>query len=278
MGEKEYLIFCDESDKKGKFYSNFYGGVLVGATRKTEVDEFIEKRKRSLGFFGELKWSKVSERYLDKYMKLMTSFFRLVRDGRVKVRIMFRQNVYAPTNLTAEQRRNTYFQLYYQFMKHAFGLRFAPTREEGTYLRLFFDQFPDTRELGSQFKGYIHALQETKHFRNNNILIRERDIVEVRSHDHNLLQCLDVVLGAMAFRLNDRHKLKPRGSYRRGSKTRAKEKLYKSILHEIRKWKSGFNPGITTGKPNGLVDLWQQPYRHWNFIPRDFEYDATQTK
>ena len=29
--EKEYLVFCDESDASGRFYSNFYGGVLVGA-------------------------------------------------------------------------------------------------------------------------------------------------------------------------------------------------------------------------------------------------------
>ena len=27
MTEKEYIIFCDESDKRGKYYSNFYGGV-----------------------------------------------------------------------------------------------------------------------------------------------------------------------------------------------------------------------------------------------------------
>ncbi|PJF33375.1 MAG: hypothetical protein CUN57_02350, partial [Phototrophicales bacterium] len=138
--------------------------------------------------------------YLDKYQALMTIFFRHVRDGKVKIRIMFRQNARVPTNLTEEQLRNTYFLLYYQFIKHAFGLRYAPTHPDGTYLRLFFDQFPDTREAASQFKGYVHALQETKHFRDNHIFIRERDIVEVRSHDHVLLQCMDVILGAMSFR------------------------------------------------------------------------------
>ena len=25
----EFIIYTDESEKKGKFYSNFYGGVLV---------------------------------------------------------------------------------------------------------------------------------------------------------------------------------------------------------------------------------------------------------
>lgn len=26
---KEYTIWCDESIKKGKYYSNFYGGLLI---------------------------------------------------------------------------------------------------------------------------------------------------------------------------------------------------------------------------------------------------------
>jgi hypothetical protein len=29
MASREYFIWCDESIKKGDFYSNFYGGVLV---------------------------------------------------------------------------------------------------------------------------------------------------------------------------------------------------------------------------------------------------------
>ena len=36
MSDKEYIIFCDESDVAGKYYSNFYGGVLVGSAPTTE--------------------------------------------------------------------------------------------------------------------------------------------------------------------------------------------------------------------------------------------------
>jgi hypothetical protein len=36
MPEKEYIIFCDESDASGKYYSNFYGGVLVGSSLSLE--------------------------------------------------------------------------------------------------------------------------------------------------------------------------------------------------------------------------------------------------
>ena len=39
------------------------------------------------------------------------------------------------------------------------------------------------------------------------------------------MQCLDIVLGAMAFRLNDMHKEKRPDTNRRGKRTIAKEKL-----------------------------------------------------
>lgn len=40
MPEKEYIIFCDESDKYGKYYSNFYGGAIVGAS-KCNITTFL---------------------------------------------------------------------------------------------------------------------------------------------------------------------------------------------------------------------------------------------
>ncbi len=38
MRDREYIIFCDESDKKGRFYSNFYGGVMVGLSQYAAGD------------------------------------------------------------------------------------------------------------------------------------------------------------------------------------------------------------------------------------------------
>jgi hypothetical protein len=59
---------------------------------------------------------------------------------------------------------------------------------------------------------------------------------------------MDIILGAMAFRLNDLHKEKLDGSNKRGKRTIAKENLYKYILAEIRSFYPNFNIGITTGK------------------------------
>jgi len=225
---------------------------------------------------GEVKWQKVTATYLTKYELLVNAFFDEIEAGRLKVRIMFRQNAHEPLGLTDEQRELSYYLLYYQFVKHAFGFEFLPLRDEGTHLRIYFDQFPDTGEQVAKFKGFIQALERSSAFRKANLRIRAQDITEVDSHDHVLLQCLDIVLGAICFRLNDKHKLKPKSSARRGSRTIAKEKLYNLIHQRLCRLKQHYNIGITTGGPP--QSRWELPHRHWKFIPRKHDYDQTRTK
>lgn len=276
MPEREYILFCDESDKDGAYYSNFYGGLLVGASDYQSVTDRLNQAKRRENLFGEVKWQKVTETYLGKYIALVNAFFDEVAAGRVKVRIMFRQNAQKPKGLTAEHLEIGYWLLYYQFVKHAFGFASMPPSTEPRHLRIYFDQFPDTSEQAAKFKGFIEALEHWPRFRAAGLRIRKQDITEVSSHDHVLLQCLDVVLGSICFRLNDKHKVKLKGSRRRGSRTVAKDKLRLHILKRIQAIKPHFNIGITTG--GGPRDRWEMPYRHWCFKPSEFDYDPAKTK
>lgn len=278
MSEKEYIIFCDESDKKGSYFSNFYGGALVGATQYQRITQCLNDKKTELNLLGEVKWSKVSERYLPKYQELVKCFFEEVYANNLKIRIMFLQNAWQPTSLTKEDVELQYFKLYYQFIKHGFGLRYADRGPDGIRLLLYLDNLPDTREKVEQFKGYLLGIQHSKDFQKLSISIAKEDITEVRSHDHVILQCLDIVLGSMSFRLNDKHKEKPVDSLIRAKKTRAKETLYKTILREIRKIYPNFNIGITTGRDEDYTNRWKHPYRHWLFRPGESEYDETLTK
>lgn len=83
----------------------------------------------------------------------------------------------------------------------------------------------------------------------------------------------------MAFRLNDLHKVMPEGKHRRGKRTVAKEKLYKTIFAEIEKLYPRFNIGISTGMNHPRYENgWEAPYRHWKFVPRDFKIDETRYK
>jgi Protein of unknown function (DUF3800) len=276
---KEYLIYCDESVEKGAFYSDFYGGVLVASDDLEDILQTLEQCKNDLNLFNEVKWTKVTENYLDKYKVLIDVFFELVKAGKIKVRIMFRQSAFSAANLSDYNKMHGYFLLYYQFIKHAFGLRYAnPNAAKPVFLRLFFDELPDSRVKSELFKNHIFAIQSLSIFANSNVRIRRRDIAEIDSKDHVLLQCLDIVLGSMAFRLNNNHKAVAPETGKRGKRTIAKENLYKHIWAKIQEMYPNFNIGITTGKANGWIDIWEHPYRHWSFMPSDFTIDETKFK
>ena len=276
MAEREHILFCDESDRDGAYFSNFYGGLLVGASQYQPVTQRLNDLKRQQNLLGEVKWQKVTQQYLSKYEVLVNGFFDEIAAGNAKVRIMFRQNAMQPVGVTNEQRELGYWLLYYQFVKHGFDFARMPVAEGGAHLRIYFDRFPDTGEQAARFKGFIEALDQSRGFRKVGLKVRKEDITEVDSHDHVLLQCLDVVLGAMCFRLNDKHLAKPPGAAQRGSRTVAKEKLYRLINRRICAMRPHFNIGITTG--GGPDNRWQLPYAHWLFVPAEFNYDAGKTK
>lgn len=274
----EYVIYTDESLADGAYFSNFYGGVLVRSQDLATVRGELEAVKVEQSLFSEAKWSKVTAQYLDRYAALVDSFFDHVVADRVKVRVMFTQNVHRPTGLETHHRENRYFLLYYQFLKHAFGLRHSNPEGSPVKLRLNLDQMPGTREAKALFRGHVTSLEKSPPFRHAGLHLPADQIAEVDSRDHVILQGLDLVLGAMQFRLNDKHKVKPPGSRRRGKKTIAKEKLYKRIRKRIVEMHPGFNIGISTGTRGRVENRWRHSYRHWKFVPRKHRYDTSRTK
>ena len=43
---KEYILYCDESKADGKYYGNFYGGVLSESTHQDRCVQQMCKPKR----------------------------------------------------------------------------------------------------------------------------------------------------------------------------------------------------------------------------------------
>lgn len=268
----EYHVWCDESVFKGEHFSNFYGGALARAVHVPEVVSTLKDVKSLLKLHGEVKWTKVTENYLDKYKSLISCFFNFLRDDKVKIRIFFRQNGFRPQGLTREQVNNEFFMLYYQFVKHSFGFTQAPVFPEKVYIKMHFDKLPDKVEKNRMFKEYIYGLNT--HVNYKNLFLRREDISEVVSHDHEILQCVDVILGAVAFKLNKMDRVKDESTGRRGKKTVAKDKLYSHINKEIRSLYPGyaFNIGVNTGSLEGGRSRWTMPYRHWKFVPASSVY------
>lgn len=266
-------IWLDESEKHGTYYSNFYGGILVLSKNKDEVLRRMEAIRNELGIIDEIKWQKVNAYHFDKYVRLMDELFEMGKEGLLKIRIFFRHNQYEP-NLTAEKRKEEYPILYYQFIKYAFGIVFANDREG---IRLYLDEIPLNQEDKVNFVKHLYGLNNDADFKAKGIKFVDKGISEVDSKVHLPLQFMDVILGAMCFKLNEKEKLKSDGDERSGKRTILKLKLYKYINTKIREIYPDFNIGVSTPLKKES-DRWFQIYRHWSFKPKQHTRNLMRTK
>ena len=89
---------------------------------------------------------------------------------------------------------------------------------------------------------------------------------------------MDIILGAMNFKLNNMDKEKIPNSNKRGKRTIAKEKLYKNILKNIKTIYPNFNIGVSTSSRRDFSNYWKDPYRHWCFKSKNSLFDSSLTK
>jgi hypothetical protein len=191
---------------------------------------------------------------------------------------MFLKNMYSATDLEDYHVDHQYFILYYHFIKHAYGLQHCnPNRDCITKIHVLLDKLPDEAGRCAAFVEYVVSLNKFPLFRQNHIAFAKERVVEIDSKKHMLAQCLDIVLGAMQFRLNDKHLEKAPGERRRGKRTLAKERVYKHIVGLIRGIYPNFNIGVSTGRPQPEC-TWTHEYRHWNFIPTNAVVHADRAK
>lgn len=274
---KRFIIYCDESKSKGRYYSNFYGGALIEAKDRQRIEGKLISRKGNIT--GELKWTKIGPYNESVYIDVVDTFFDLIAEGVVKCRIMFTQNINDTSHIESYEEENEYFILYYQFLKHAFGLRYSnPDRNGRNHVTVYLDDAPDSREKLENFKDYLSSLSAFPVFFREKISIAKEDITDVNSKQHIIMQAVDIVLGSMQFRLNEHHKDKPEGQKRRGKRTVCKERVYKHINARIRGIYPGFNIGTSTARLSGSSDAWSHPYRHWLFKPRESVEDLSKGK
>jgi hypothetical protein len=278
MPDKRYIIFCDESDDKGRFYSNFYGGALIEASKQQAIHAELQLVKDGLNIFtGEMKWERITEPYAEKYIAFVHAVFDIVERGDMKLRIMFTQNRNRPI-LEEYQIGNDYFLLYYQFLKHAFGLQHSVPEGSTASAQILLDDVPANAEKFEQFKQYLSSLSTFPKWSRAGFSIAYEDITDVDSKKHNIMQALDVVLGSMQSRLNEKHTKPVPPAKRRSKRAKAKEKVYKAIKDRVFALYPNFNVGVSTATLEGPHMRFEHPYRHWLFVPSNAEIDPQRTK
>ena len=240
---------------------------------REEVLRRMETIKKELNIVDEIKWQKVNAYHYEKYVRLVDELFDMGKAGLLKIRIFFRHNQYEP-ELTTEKRKEEYPILYYQFIKYAFGLVFAEDKEG---IRLYLDEIPLNQKDKQNFVNHLYGLNNDVDFKNKGLRFVDKGISEVDSKSHLPLQFMDVILGAICFKLNEKDKLKSDGEERFGKRTILKLRLYKYINSKIREIYPDFNIGISTPIKDES-DRWFQIYRHWSFKPKHHIRNLTRTK
>lgn len=254
----------------------FMDGALVKTTDIQDIEKKLNNQKQELNLNGEIKWSKVTENYLDKYIEMINLFFTYIKSVKIKVRIMFAQNAHVADKLTKQQTDNEYSILYYYFLKDAFGMKYSnyPPYKTKVNFSLYLDDLPCSKEQKEIFRKSL--FRNNFGFQQKNVEITE--FIEIDSKKHVIQQCMDIMLGSMNFRLNDFHKIKDESTGKRSKRTIAKVKLYKVIYKNITEIRKNFNIGITTGIDGNQSNYWKHIYRYWNFVSSYSYFDETLTK
>jgi hypothetical protein len=224
-----------------------------------------------------MKWQKITENYADKYIVFVNAVFDIIERGDMKVRIMFTQNRYRPV-LEEYMIGSDYFMLYYQFVKHAFGLQYAVPEGGTASAQLLLDDVPHHADKFQQFKNYMSSLSSFPNWSRAGMSIAYEDITDVNSKKHNILQALDVILGGMQSRLNEKHTKPQPPARKRSKRARAKERVYAVIKNRIQAIYPNFNVGVSTATWDGLHERFEHPYRHWLFVPNNASIDPSRTK
>lgn len=270
MNEK-YVIYCDESVKNGKRFSNFYGGLIIKRKDLHEIVNILENfRVLEGGYKGEYKWQNIKPQNLQSYLRLINIAFDLIKNNKIRFRVLFTNNFfeYRPDDYSRE---HGFFLLYYQFLKHIFGL--SLNERNNTSIRI--DKLPDKKEKVAMFINWISTKEQG---------LRYKDITEVDSAQDDIMQIVDIILGSIQFKLNKQNEVKQvitskKGTLvkKTGKRTGAKIQSWNLIKARIQDLPPEtqyrfFTFGQTTGEAHSLNRIRNDLYRHWMFQAYDAKF------
>ena len=201
MKATKYIIVSDESKRSGRKFSYFYGGCIINENLYENINNELSSYKEYLGLH-EIKREKITQLNVGRYKKVIEQFFRYVRAGDIKVRIMYSPN--NELNQYPHGQDYLYTKLYYIFIKRAFSVFYSG---EDINLKIFFDELPESLKISTSFKRHlVSGIVNVPKNALNKVSLYKNNIFEVDSREHAVLQCIDVILGTIEFYINSAKK------------------------------------------------------------------------
>jgi len=203
---KIYNLYCDESchlENDGKKYM-LLGYVSCPYPQIKEHSENIKKIKQKFNFFGEMKWSKISNSNISFYSEIIDYFF----DKHLNFRALIVNKTTINKERFSDSFDDFYYKMYWQLIIH----KIDTLNRYNIYL--------DIKDSLSATK--VHKL---KQILNMNLQVIDR-LQNIRSHESLLLQMCDVILGAISYNLNQENK-------NRSAKIELIDRIKKKTKHDL---------------------------------------------
>lgn len=196
-------IYSDESRHTGHRY------MLMGAAiiRRNDVPMFndtMAKYRLATKMPYELKWSKVNVQKLKEYKTFIDYFFALNNENKTHFKCIIIDNEGAANAKYRKIPQDTRLhKQYHSLILHKFGKKYYKTAKPCKFIL-----HPDQRETKQDFEESTEFLNKSmrNHF-NDNTISPFVKIQPVESHLCELVQIIDILLGAIGFEKNGNHLL-----------------------------------------------------------------------
>jgi hypothetical protein len=167
-----------------------FGAIHCSRARANIFDKQIQDFRARTGLSGELKWSKVSRAWLTAY----TEFVDIFLDDQYATFILSEISKGEHWRNLASSADSRFLHAYFHFLEQAMwaSARYAIFLDETSSKRYKFNSF-----------HYALNLPDIRYHRQKKV----HTFTTVSSHESNLIQMVDVLLGALAARPGASHKI-----------------------------------------------------------------------
>lgn len=176
------------------------GGIVINQDRVDEVRKGFERIRIAADINSEIKWTNLRAHRLRAYKSFIFYFFELLESNQVHFHVLI-CDFHKFERRSKEQRVQSVSKMLYQLSLHRFCKRYG----KAANLHLF----PDSGEYSEDFMKYRHHLNnECRTYLPEHRKSAETPAAHIeprQSHLEPLLQLNDLILGAIAYRRNERY-------------------------------------------------------------------------
>jgi len=180
---KTFNIYCDESCHIEHDHKNFFllGSVSSAYNQVKRHAERIKYIKEKHHFYGEIKWTKVSNSQAQFYKDLLDYFFDT--DLQFRAVVVNKSKI---NNQNYNQDYDTfYYKMYYYLLNHNKNSQYS------------YNVYLDIKDTLSAHK--VNRLKEILNVKYGVF----RTVQNIRSHESVLMQLADFITGALSYNLNN---------------------------------------------------------------------------